>query len=86
LGPNLNGIILFALTVAWVLRRMKHDVRLGMRMIFALLVFLPDSLRIVLPARLLQITVHQFLIVTAFLFLYIGHNVQSFTSSISPTA
>ena len=38
-------------------------------MVFALLVFLPSSLRIELPAGLPQLTIHRILIVVAFLFL-----------------
>jgi O-antigen ligase/polysaccharide polymerase Wzy-like membrane protein len=57
------------LTVAWVISKLQRDVPSGMRLIFALLVFLPTSVRIALPTGLPQLTIHRILIVVAFLFL-----------------
>jgi O-antigen ligase len=53
----------------WVVRKLSHDLPSGMRLIFALLVFLPTSLRIELPGAFPQFTIHRLLIVVAFIFL-----------------
>src|SRR6266446_2748559 len=66
---NITGIFLVVLVVVWVIRKFKQDLPAGMRLVFALLVFLPDSLRIPVPTGFPQLTVHRLLIVIAFTFL-----------------
>jgi O-antigen ligase len=66
---SIIGIIFFALIILWVIYRLRQNQTSGMRLVFALLVFLPYSLRIDLPAGLPQLTIHRILIVIAFLFL-----------------
>jgi hypothetical protein len=53
----------------WVVHKLSRDLPSGMRLILGLLVFLPDSIRIGLPAGLPQLTIHRILIVVAFIFL-----------------
>ena len=64
-----TGVIFFALIILWVIGRLQRDLSAGMRLIFALLVFLPYTLRLELLAPLPQLTIHRILIVIAFIFL-----------------
>ena len=66
---SLLGAALLAILVVWAIRRLRRDLDSGMRLIFALLVFLPTSLRIELPGALPQLTIQRILILIAFVFL-----------------
>jgi hypothetical protein len=68
-GLNLTGTFVFVLIILWVIGKLQRDLSAGMRAVFALLVFLPSTLRIDLPAPLPQLTIHRILIVIAFVFL-----------------
>jgi hypothetical protein len=67
-------IVLIVLILGWALVKLLRDVQAGMRLIMALLVFLPGTLRLPLPQGLPQLTVHRLLIVLAFLFLVRGNS------------
>jgi len=58
---------IFALIIAWAAAMLRRGARSGMCAICGLLVFLPTSLKIDLPAGLPQMTIHRVLIAIAFL-------------------
>jgi hypothetical protein len=71
---NAATLLAMALTVACAIWKLRQNLRSGLCLIFGLLVFLPDTMRIELPGALPQITIHRILIVLAFCFLISGRD------------